>query len=126
MKSTALFCFFGLFCGIIGLILKEINPKFSALFAMGSGTVFLFLAWQYLSPVAEYFRSMFTEDAAGPAETLFKALGMAALVSVTADLCRDMGEKSAAEKVELCGKAALALMALPLLKEVFSLLRSLI
>ncbi len=126
MKSVAVVCLFGVFCAVSGMILKELNPKFSAVFSLGSGVVFLLLAWRYLSPVAEYAKTLAGGESDEALGTLPKALGMAILVGITADLCRDMGERAAAEKVELCGKAALALMALPLLKEIFSLLREML
>ena len=126
MKSTVIVCLFGVFCGVVGLILREINPKFSAVFSLATGVVFFLIAWKYLSPVAEYALAVGEEEAPGVFKTIFKALGMAVLVSMTADLCRDMDEKKAAEKVELCGKAALAFLALPLIKEILDRLRALL
>ena len=122
MTSVSLFCFFGIFCAVTGILLRESAPRFLPVFAVGSGVVFLFAGLKIFSPFLEYFRSF--SEKAGNGSVLFRGLGIAVLVSVTADLCRDLGEKSTAEKVEFCGKAVLTLTALPLLKSLFEFLEA--
>lgn len=49
---------------------------------------------------------------------LLKAVGAAYVTDFTAQLCRDAGETSIAEKTELAGKVVIFLMALPILEQV--------
>ena len=126
MKSVAAVCFFGVFAAVTGLVLREINPKYSNLFSLATSVVLMIFAWKWLSPVAEYAIGLAESENAPLYETLLKATGVAILVGVTADLCRDLGEKTAADRVETCGRAALALMALPLVKEILERLSELV
>ena len=52
---------------------------------------------------------------------LFKALGIAFSVQITADICRDANENSLAERICLFGKAEILVISLPLVKELFAL-----
>ena len=49
---------------------------------------------------------------------LIKTLGTCFLAQFAADACRDAGESSLASKVELAGKVAVILMALPLFEAI--------
>ena len=57
---------------------------------------------------------------------LIKAIGVCYLTQFSADSCRDAGESSLAGKVELAGKIAILISALPLLDSVISLAVNLI
>lgn len=50
-----------------------------------------------------------------------KALGIAYLTYISAEICRDSGEDGIASKVELAGKIEMLSLALPLVKNVFLL-----
>jgi stage III sporulation protein AD len=53
---------------------------------------------------------------------LYKALGICILTSVASSFCRDLGEEKIAEKLELCGKAALMFLSLPVLEYLLNLI----
>ena len=57
-------------------------------------------------------------------ESAFKALGIATITNITCEICRDLGDGSAAAKVELCGKAAILLCAIPVIKQIFAYVNS--
>jgi stage III sporulation protein AD len=57
---------------------------------------------------------------------LLRALGIAALSQVCADLCRQSGEAAIASGVELAGKAQLLLLALPTMEELFAVATALL
>lgn len=59
-------------------------------------------------------------------ETLLKALGIAALTQITADICRDVGEGTIAGQVELMGKMEIVLLALPLASQLLTLAKGLL
>jgi stage III sporulation protein AD len=51
---------------------------------------------------------------------LFKTLGLCFLAQFAADSCRDAGENALASKVELAGKLAIVILALPLFEKITS------
>lgn len=57
---------------------------------------------------------------------LFKALGIAFAVQVTADICRDAQENSLAERICFFGKAEILVISLPLIKKLFILCETLL
>ena len=52
---------------------------------------------------------------------LFKALGIAFAVQITADICKDSGEEALAERICFFGKAEILVISLPLIKNLFKL-----
>lgn len=52
---------------------------------------------------------------------LFKGLGVGVLTQLCADLCRQSGEGSLANSVEMAGRAELLLLCLPMLRELVEL-----
>lgn len=58
--------------------------------------------------------------------TLIKALGIALTVQITSDICRDAGESSLGERIELFGKVEILLISIPLIKNIFKLCESII
>lgn len=56
---------------------------------------------------------------------LMKSMGISLLSTTAADLCRDSGEGSIANKLELLGKCEIVLLSLPLLKELLTLAQEL-
>lgn len=58
--------------------------------------------------------------------TLIKALSVAFIVQITADVCNDAQESSLAEKISLFGKVEILIISLPLVKGIFELSKSLI
>ena len=52
---------------------------------------------------------------------LTKALGIALMVQITSDICRDSGEGSISQRVETIGKAEIILLCIPLIKDILKL-----
>ena len=55
---------------------------------------------------------------------LIKALGIAMMIQITSDICKDCGEGAIAQRVEMVGKAEILILSLPLIKDIFSLCQS--
>jgi stage III sporulation protein AD len=58
--------------------------------------------------------------------TLIKALGIAFVVQITADVCIDAQESALAERITLFGKAEILIVSLPLIKNLFKLCENII
>ncbi len=59
-------------------------------------------------------------------ETLLKALGIAALTQITADICREAGEGTVAGQVELVGRIEIVVLSLPLASNLLMMARGLL
>lgn len=79
------------------------------------------------APLIRYLRSI--PEIAGLseyAEPLMKALGIGMLAQTCADICRECGEASAANGVELFGKVEILLLCLPLLHQLLEVAQDLL
>ena len=52
---------------------------------------------------------------------LIKALGISLIIQITSDICKDCGEISIGQRVELFGKAEILLLSIPLIKDLLDL-----
>ena len=115
-----------LLVAVVSATLKETGKGFVPFLLAGGGV--LLTAWA-VGKLGEGFRllSSFSswETLSPYVGALLKGLGVAYVVHIGADICRDLGATGVATKLELCGKAELLLIALPYLGEVISLALSL-
>lgn len=109
---------------LLALIMRRGIPEFALLIAIGCmGAVFLFLA----GPMEELlvFLEALGERSGVPSQLfapLYKTMGIAFVVKLGGELCRDAGETAIAAVVELAGTICALLVALPLLQTVLSLI----
>lgn len=120
IQITAL-CVAGAF---LALILRRGVPEFALLLAIGCiGVTGLLLA----EPMKELlvFLKTLGESSGVSAQLfvpLYKTIGIAFVVKLGGELCRDAGEAAIAAVVELAGTIFALLVALPLLQTVLSLI----
>ena len=79
-----------------------------------------------ITPIAQQLRGMMDSAAAEYSEVLLKALGVALLTHLTAELCRDCGENSVAGGVETLGKLEILGLCMPLVSTVLELVRGIL
>ena len=112
----------GLVGTVLALILGQYRPEFRMLVTAAVTLLLMAMVLEQLSPVLEQLRS--TMELAGLtgdyAAILFKAVGICLLTQLAGDVCRDSGESSIASKIELAGRAAILLTAMPLIQEVLA------
>ena len=110
----------GLVGTVLALILGQYRPEFRML--VTAAVTLLLMAMEQLSPVLEQLRSTMelTGLTGDYAAILFKAVGICLLTQLAGDVCRDSGESSIASKIELAGRAAILLTAMPLIQEVLA------
>ena len=112
----------GLVGTVLALILGQYRPEFRMLVTAAVTLLLMAMVLEQLSPVLEQLRSTMeltglTRDYAA---ILFKAVGICLLTQLAGDVCRDSGESSIASKIELAGRAAILLTAMPLIQEVLA------
>ena len=104
------------------LILGQYRPEFRMLVTAAVTLLLMAMVLEQLSPVLEQLRSTMelTGLTGDYAAILFKAVGICLLTQLAGDVCRDSGESSIASKIELAGRAAILLTAMPLIQEVLA------
>ena len=112
----------GLVGTVLALILGQYRPEFRMLVTAAVTLLLMAMVLEQLSPVLEQLRSTMelTGLTGDYAAILFKAVGICLLTQLAGDVCRDSGESSIASKVELAGRAAILLTAMPLIQEVLA------
>ena len=112
----------GLVGTVLALILGQYRPEFRMLVTAAVTLLLMAMVLEQLSPVLEQLRSPMelTGLTGDYAAVLFKAVGICLLTQLAGDVCRDSGESSIASKIELAGRAAILLTAMPLIQEVLA------
>ena len=112
----------GLVGTVLALILGQYRPEFRMLVTAAVTLLLTAMVLEQLSPVLEQLRSTMelTGLTGDYAAILFKAVGICLLTQLAGDVCRDSGESSIASKIELAGRAAILLTAMPLIQEVLA------
>ncbi|MBE6649397.1 MAG: hypothetical protein E7614_07770 [Ruminococcaceae bacterium] len=116
--AAAFFCV----CGIS--LLKSIKSEFAPYASAGAGVILLGVAVKELSIIKELLE--YVKGYGNLFEPLGKALFVALLCQLTAEICRDFGENSIASKVELGGKLSIIYLSVPLIKEVLESARQML
>ena len=112
---------------IIIASVRRIAPDWAPLVSLCLGIFILRRAVEFIYPVTVYVKELFDiSEYEKYLSCSLKALGIAVAVHITSETCRDLNENSAAAKVELCGKAAILLCGIPVIKDIFSVVSSLL
>lgn len=113
---------------IIGLILKQYKPEFAMLANICGGLIIFILVIDEVQVIVDSFVN-FEDMAIGQVEIvkpILKVIGVGYITEFTADIAEDCGNKSISNKVLLGGKVAICILATPILKNLISVILSLI
>ena len=112
-------CGFGLSAAVLCAVVKQLKPD-SALFVnIAAGVMILITAMKLLSPSIAAISEL-AESAGingGVTEILLKALAVSYITALSADVARDAGESALGSKLELAGRASIAVLSLPVFTE---------
>lgn len=115
VKIAAICIISAVICGIMGAQGREyaLYIKIAAVCLIMSAVVV------YISPVIDGINSIFLRADIDDKyiTVLFKAVGICYISQFACDICRDSGENALASQAELAGKAALIVLAMPLVEE---------
>lgn len=113
---------------VISIILKRDRPEISLLVGVSAGILILLGVLSSMTGVIEVFDDLIYKT--GVNEDLFagvlKIIGIGYLTEYTSAICNDYGQGSLAEKVQLSGKISIFLMSVPIIKELVSVISSLV
>ena len=120
-------CCFSVIAVILTVLMRQLEGRFATLAAAVAGVLLFAWAVKHAAPAALQLVSLAENGAySGTVNTLFKGFGLALLVSLAAGVARDVGEGGLADKVEYCGKAAILVLAMPLIRELLAFVSSLL
>ena len=117
MNIFALIIFL-IIAALLSVTLKKARPEFSLLLTLLSGAVVLIYIFASISGVLSEISELISRGnfVGENLKVLIKSLGITFAASFGADVCRDAGENSAANKIELGGKVAVLVLCLPMFK----------
>ncbi len=109
------------------VIVRQIRPEAALGIGVACGVMILICAVTALAPSIDALSRI--SDAAGIdsgfAKILIKALAICYVTQLSADCCRDAGESAIASKLELCGRAAIAALSLPIFTQLVEIVTGL-
>jgi stage III sporulation protein AD len=107
----------GIIAAVLSIVIRQYRPEIAMQIALALGVVvFLFLSAQ-LSGITAVVQSLFARANIQTEYflTILKATGIAFITEFAASSCKDAGEGSIAQKVEIGGKLLILFLAMPLL-----------
>lgn len=113
---------------IIVVVLKQVKPELSVCVMILGGAVLLLYVLNSFTSVITTFNEIITKT--GVSQNLFsivlKIVGIGYLIEFTADICKDSGNSSIADKVILGGKILILTLAIPIINSLFNVILELI
>lgn len=109
---------------LLALVLKKGTPELALLLALGAAVAVLLSLAGALEELLAFLEELAERSGIGGElfVPLYKTVGIALVVKVGGNLCRDAGESALGSVVETAGAVCALLAALPLLRAVLSLL----
>lgn len=108
-------CGFGLAAAILCVVVKQFRPESAVFVNITAGVMILITAMKLLSPSVAAISEL--AEVAGIngefTEILLKALAISYITALSADVARDAGETALGSKLELAGRASIAVLSLP-------------
>ena len=109
------------------LLLRELRPALAPLFRLCADLIPISAALLLYAPVLSRIQALFSQTGAGEyMDVVIRALGIALVCELTAIFCRDLGENTLAEGVQLFGKLEILVLSLPLLDKVLEIAKELL
>lgn len=115
-------------CGVmLCAVFKSSKNEYSLFVRIGISVLVSLLSFTLFLPILSFVDEITKNTAIYEyIPTLIKAFGIAVAVQLTADICKDAGEESIANKITLFGKAEILILTMPLIKGLFELCHQLL
>ena len=108
---------------VLIITVGQLKPELSLLLTIACGVVLTVFLLGFVSPIVTEISSIASSGGID-SELLgivLKSFGICIAVQTAADICRDAGQSALAGKLELGGRVALLLVALPLFRRLLDL-----
>lgn len=121
-------CCIAVITAVCALVLKNHKSELVPLCLTAGGILMFLYAFDYFAESVEFIRS-FTETSGIDSDIvriIFKIIGIGFLVELTASSVKELGFESVADKLVLCGKIIIFVVAVPVLGATYKIIVSLI
>lgn len=121
-------CCIAIITAVCAFILKSNKSELVPLCLTAGGVIIFLYAFDYLTESVEFIKN-FTQSTGIDNEivrTIFKIIGIGFLVELTASSVKELGFEGVADKLVLCGKIILFVVAIPILSGAYKIIVSLI
>lgn len=121
-------CCIAVITAVCAFILKNHKSELVPLCLAAGGIIIFLYTFDYLTESVRFIKE-FTENAGIDNEVvraIFKIVGIGFLVELTASSVKDLGFESIADKLILCGKIIIFVVAIPILSSTYKIIVSLI
>ena len=113
---------------VLSLLVKQYRPELAISVPILVSVVILSFCAPYLASVLDMFENI--ADTAGiegsHIETVVKIIGVAYLCQFASDICKDAGESSISNKIELGGKLVIITLSMPIIYSLLELVGKII
>lgn len=118
----------GIIGAVLSVVLRQYKPEFSIYITLINGMLMLGAAVTAVKPVIETVSGylQIADPDTSYADVLIKSLAVCYITQMASDSCADAGEKSIAAKIELAGKFAIVLLALPVFDRLMEVIKQLL
>ncbi len=106
----------GLIVAVFAVLLRRERPEMALILALGFGVIVFLMVLTKLGAIITVFQDVSQRAQVDELylTTLLKILGIAYIAEFGAQVCRDSGEGTVANKIELAGKVLIMILALPI------------
>ena len=121
-------CCIAVITAVSAFILKQHKSELVPLCLTAGGIIIFLYAFDYLTESIEFLKS-FTQSTGIDNEiirTIFKIVGISFLIERTASSVKELGFEGVADKLILCGKIVLFVVAIPILSSTYKIIVSLV
>lgn len=121
-------CCIAVITAVCAFILKSHKSELVPLCLTAGGIIIFLFAFDYLSESIEFLRA-FSETSGVDNEiirVIFKIIGIGFLIELTASSIKELGFEGVADKLILCGKIIIFVVAIPILSSTYKIIVSLI
>lgn len=118
----------GIIGAVLSVVLRQYKPEFSVYITLITGMLMLGAAVTAVKPVIETVTGylQIADPDTSYVDVLVKSLAVCYITQMASDSCADAGEKSIAAKIELAGKFAIVLLALPVFDRLMEVIKQLL
>lgn len=117
-----------LIAAVLSMVLKQYKPEYSLFISIAAGVLIFLSVIAVIEPIISFIGEL-TERAGLEGvygEVLIKSLAVCYITQLACDCCKDAGENAIAGKLQIAGKIAVLLIALPMFKSLTEIVAGLI
>ncbi len=116
-------CMVSIIAVAVSISLKKQLPAYHLILIVAIGIMITFYILNSSAPILGRIANLFSRSKIDPvySSVFLKSLGICFVTQFASDACKDAGESALANKIELAGKIAIAVVSLPIFEEIIDI-----